>query len=122
MVPDAGVSVTLVQLVGMRRATEILMLNPTISAQEAKEMGLVTRVVPDAQLAEEAFALARQLAAGAPAALANTKRLLWSGIGEGVEAVMHEENNTQAILSGMADAREGLSAVIEKRSPRFTGR
>jgi len=122
MVPDAGVSVTLTQLVGLRRATEILMLNPVISAPEAKEMGLITRVVSDDKLGEEALALARQLAAGAPAALANTKRLLWSGIGQGVEAVMHEENNTQAVLSGMADAREGLTAVIEKRTPRFTGR
>ena len=122
MVPDAGVSVTLTQLVGLRKATEILMLNPVITAPEAKAMGLITRVVPDTKLDEEAWALARELALGAPAALANTKRLLWSGIGQGVETVMPEENNTQALLSGMADAREGLAAVIEKRAPRFTGR
>ena len=122
MVPDAGVSVTLTQLVGLRRATEILMLNPTITAVEAREMGLVTRVVADDVLLDEALALARQLAAGAPAALANTKRLLWNGLGQGVEAAMPEENHTQAVLSGMNDALEGLSAVIEKRSPRFTGR
>lgn len=122
MVPDAGVSVTLTQLVGFRRAMEILMLNPTITAAEAKDMGLVTRVVADGQLMDEAWSLARQLAAGAPAALANTKRLLWNGIGQGVEAAMPEENHIQALLSGMADAREGLSAVIEKRAPRFTGR
>jgi len=122
MVPDAGVSVTLTQLVGLRRATEILMLNPTITAAEAKDMGLVTRVVADDVLQQEALALARQLASGAPAALANTKRLLWSGIGKGVEAVMPEENNTQAVLSGMGDALEGLAAVIEKRAPRFTGK
>ena len=122
MVPDAGVSVTLTQLVGLRKAMEILMLNPVITAPEAKAMGLITRVVPDLDLEDEAWALARQLAEGAPAALANTKRLLWSGIGRGVEAAMPEENNTQALLSGMADAREGLAAVIEKRAPRFTGR
>jgi 2-(1,2-epoxy-1,2-dihydrophenyl)acetyl-CoA isomerase len=122
MVPDAGVSVTLTQLVGLRKATEILMLNPVITAPEAREMGLITRVVPDAKLEDEALALARELALGAPAALANTKRLLWSGIGQGVEAAMPEENNTQAMLSGMADALEGLAAVIEKRTPRFTGR
>ena len=122
MVPDAGVSVTLTQLVGLRRATEILMLNPVITAPEAQAMGLITRVVPDDRLTDEALALARQLAAGAPAALANTKRLLWSGIGQGVEAVMPEENHTQAVLSGMADAREGLTAVIEKRAPRFVGK
>ncbi|WP_048440314.1 enoyl-CoA hydratase/isomerase family protein [Caenimonas sp. SL110] len=122
MVPDAGVSVTLTQLVGLRKATEILMLNPVITAPEAKAMGLVTRVVPDASLEDEAWALARQLAQGAPAALANTKRLLWSGIGQGVEAAMPEENSTQAMLCGMTDALEGLTAVIEKRAPRFTGR
>ena len=122
MVPDAGVSVTLTQLVGLRRATEILMLNPVITAAEARAMGLVSRVVPDARLLDEAMALARQLAGGAPAALANTKRLLWSGIGQGVEAAMPEENHAQAMLSGMADAREGLAAVIDKREPRFTGR
>jgi len=122
MVPDAGVSVTLTQLVGFRRAMEILMLNPVITAAEAREMGLITRVVPDASLLDEAWSLARELAAGAPAALANTKRLLWSGIGRSVEAAMPEENQAQAVLSGMADAREGLAAVIEKRQPRFTGR
>jgi 2-(1,2-epoxy-1,2-dihydrophenyl)acetyl-CoA isomerase len=122
MVPDAGVTVTLTQLVGMRRAMEILMLNPIIDAREAKEMGLITRVVADEQLDAEAMALARELAAGAPAALANTKRLLWNGIGQGVEAAMPEENHAQAYLSGLADAREGLSAVIEKRAPRFGGR
>ncbi|HMN80104.1 MAG TPA: enoyl-CoA hydratase-related protein [Burkholderiaceae bacterium] len=122
MVPDAGVSVTLTQLVGLRRAMQILMLNPVITAQEAVDMGLITRVVPDDSLQQEALALARQLAAGAPAALASTKRLLWSGLGQGVEAAMPEENQTQATLSGMADAREGLAAVIDKRAPRFTGR
>ncbi len=121
MVPDAGVSVSLTQLVGLRKAMEILMLNPVITAPQALDMGLVTRVVADDQLASESLALARQLAAGAPAALAATKRLLWSGIGQGIEACMPEENRTQAQLCGMADALEGLAAVIERRAPRFTG-
>lgn len=122
MVPDAGVSVTLTQLVGLRRAMQILMLNPVITAQEAVDMGLITQVVPDDSLQHEALALARQLAAGAPAALAGTKRLLWSGLGQGIEAAMPQENHAQAILSGTADAREGLAAVIDRRAPRFTGR
>jgi 2-(1,2-epoxy-1,2-dihydrophenyl)acetyl-CoA isomerase len=122
MVPDAGVSVTLTHLVGFRKAMEIVMLNPVITASQALEMGLINRVVPDDQLAHESLALARQLAAGAPAALAGTKRLLWNGLGFGVEACMPEENRTQAQLAGMADALEGLAAVIEKRAPRFTGR
>lgn len=122
MVPDAGVSVTLTHLVGLRKAMEILMLNPVITAREALEMGLINRVVDDEKLMDEAFALARQLAAGAPAALAGTKRLLWNGLGSSVDACMPEENRMQAQLSGMADAREGLAAVIEKRTPTFTGR
>lgn len=122
MVPDAGVSVTLTHLVGFRKAMEILMLNPVIGASEALQMGLITRVVPDDHLADEALALAQQLAAGAPAALAGTKRLLWNGLGQGVETCMPEENRTQAQLCGMKDALEGLAAVIEKRAPKFTGR
>lgn len=122
MVPDAGVSVTLTQLVGLRKAMEILMLNPVITSGEALAMGLINRVVPDDQLLQEGLALARQLAQGAPAALAATKRLLYSGLGQSVEAAMPEENRTQAQLCGMADALEGLSAVIEKRAPKFTGR
>ena len=122
MVPDAGVSVTLTHQVGLRKAMEILMLNPTIAAPEALAMGLVTRVVADDTLLAEALALARQLAQGAPAALAATKRLLWNGLGRSVDAAMPEENRLQGQLSGMADALEGLSAVIDKRAPQFKGR
>ena len=122
MVPDAGVSVSLAQLIGLRRAAELLLLNPVLSAAEARELGLVTQVVPEADLREAAFKVARRLADGAPLALAATKRLLWSGLGRGVEAAMAEENALQSQLAGTQDALEGLAAVIEKRSPRFQGR
>lgn len=121
MAPDAGVSVTLPRLVGLRRATTILLTNPTISAAEAHEMGIVTTVVPDAELSEASMMLARELAAGAPKAIAATKRLLWSGIGLSVEQCLPEEARTVSELSGTADSREGLAAVIERRVPKFTG-
>ena len=122
MAPDAGVSVTLPRLVGLRRATAILLTNPTIGAAQAHEMGIVTTVVPDSELSEAALTLARELAAGAPKALAATKRLLWSGIGLSVEQCLPEEARTVSELSGTADSREGLAAVIERRAPKFTGR
>ena len=122
MVPDAGVSVTLTQLVGFRKAMEILLFNPVITATEALQMGLINRVVEDAVVREEAFALAQELARGAPAALSATKRLLWNGLGSRVDTCMPEENHAQALLASMADAREGLTAVIEKRTPRFKGK
>ena len=121
MAPDAGVSVTLPRLVGLRKATEILLTNPVIGAVEALRLGLVTKVVPDAELASAANALALELAEGAPLALAATKRLLRSGMALGMEACLSEEARTVSELSGTADAREGLAAVIERRRPVFTG-
>ncbi len=122
MAPDAGVSVTLQRIVGFRRAMDILLNNPTLTAEQALEIGLVSQVVPDAELDEAAFSLARQLAHGAPLALAATKRLLWNGLGSSFEACLPEEARTVSELSGTADAREGLAAVIEKRKPSFAGR
>jgi 2-(1,2-epoxy-1,2-dihydrophenyl)acetyl-CoA isomerase len=110
-----------VQLVGFRKAMEILLGNQPVSAAEALAMGLVNRVVPDAELADAALAWAQELAAGAPQAQAATKRLLWAGLGLGVDAAMPEESRTVAALSGTADSREGLAAVIEKRAPNFSG-
>lgn len=122
MAPDAGGSVTLAKLVGLRKALEIALTNPTLSAREALEIGLVTRVVPDDAVLDEARALARDLAGGATLALAATKRLLWDGVGAGVEERLPEESRTVSVLSGTADAREGLAAVLEKRRPRYQGR
>jgi len=121
MAPDGGVSVTLTQLVGFRRAMEIILTNPTLSAKEAAEIGLITRVVPDAQLEDEVDQLAEQFAAAAPAAMAASKRLLWNGLGASVHAALPDEARTVSELSGTADAREGLAAVLERRAPRFQG-
>lgn len=121
MAPDAGVSVTLSRLVGLRRAMSILLTNPVIPAAEALYLGIVNKVVPDNELADASLTLARELAAGAPKALAATKRLVWAGTGTSIEQCLSEEARTVAELSGMADAREGLAAVIERRKPKFTG-
>lgn len=121
MAPDAGVSVTLARLVGLRKATEILLTNPVIDAQQALELGLINRIADDEQLELQAWEWARELASGPPLALAATKRLLWSGLGLGMEACLPEESRTVSELSGTADAREGLAAVIERRKPVFNG-
>ncbi|WP_020497532.1 MULTISPECIES: enoyl-CoA hydratase/isomerase family protein [Sciscionella] len=121
MAPDAGASVTLSRLVGFRKATEILLTNPTLTAAQAKEIGLLTAVVPDGELAAETRALAGQIAVGAPRAIAETKRLLWRGIGASLEEQLPEEARVVSTLSGTADSREGLAAVLERRPPEFTG-
>jgi 2-(1,2-epoxy-1,2-dihydrophenyl)acetyl-CoA isomerase len=121
MAPDAGSSVILPRLVGFRRAMDIVLTNRVVDAKEALDIGLVTTVVDDAALKDAARQLADRLATGAPKAMANTKRLLWSGLGLGVDACMPEEARTVADLSSTADSREGLAAVIERRKPSFTG-
>lgn len=122
MAPDAGLSVTLPRLVGPRKAADMLLLNPLVGAAEAQAIGLVNRVVADAELEAAAADYARRLAQGAPRALAATKRLLWAGIGLGVDAAMPEESRSVAALCRTADVREGLAAVVEKRPARFEGR
>lgn len=122
MAPDAGTTVTLPALVGLRRALEISLTNPVLTAAEALAMGLLTRVVPDDELGVATDELVDRLVEGAPRALAATKRLMWSGLGARVEAQLPEEARTVAELSGTDDALEGLAAVIERRSPVFSGR
>lgn len=122
MAPDAGASVILPRLVGLRRATEIFLTNRVVDAPEAMSIGLVNQAVPAVELDAETAKLAQRLAMGAPRALASTKRLLWNGVGLGVEACLPEEARTVSELSATADSREGLAAVIEKRRPHFEGR
>ncbi|MCY1262352.1 Short-chain-enoyl-CoA hydratase [compost metagenome] len=122
MAPDAGLSVTLPRLVGPRKAAEMLLLNPVVNAPEALQLGLINRVVADTELLDAALEQARSVARGAPRALAATKRLLWAGIGLGVDAAMPEESRSVAALCRTADVREGLAAVVEKRQARFEGR
>lgn len=122
MAPDGGATVSLAAHVGLRRALNIVLRNQTLSAAEALEIGLITEVVADDELPAAAQAIAAELAAGAPLALAEAKRMLWEGLGRGLHGCLPDESRTVSALSGTADSREGLAAVIERRKPEFTGR
>lgn len=122
MAPDGGVSVTLTQLVGLRKAAEILLTNPTLDALTALEIGLITSVVPAGELAKRTDEYATQFTELAPLAVGATKRLLWGGVGATVADRLAEEARTVSELSGTADSREGLAAVLDRRSPKFVGR
>lgn len=121
MAPDGGATATLAKMIGFRRAMELVLTNRIVEAGEAERIGLVTRAVPDGQLDEEVMTLARQLAAGAPAAQSATKRLMWNGLSRGFEAALPDEAREVARLSGTRDSMEGLNAVLEKRAPVFRG-
>jgi 2-(1,2-epoxy-1,2-dihydrophenyl)acetyl-CoA isomerase len=97
-------------------------LNPTLTAHEAHDLGLVTEVVAEEALSARSEEIASTLAALPTLALSATKRLVWNGVGASVEQRLAEESRTVSELSGTADSLEGLRAVIERRPPKFTGR
>lgn len=121
LVPDSGATWFLPRLVGSARAAEIALLGDSIPAAEALRLGLVGRVVAADQLRSEALSIASRLAAGAPRALALTKRALNAAWDQDLDAALEYEAHIQDIAGRTKDHAEGLAAFMEKRPPRFTG-
>jgi enoyl-CoA hydratase len=110
------------RLVGKTRALELLMLGEQISADEARAMGLVNRVVPDDMLVAEVTTLARKLAAKSPVALAKVKESVEGGLGLPLAEGLGEEARCYVDAYVSEDAKEGIRAFLEKRPARFPGR
>ena len=121
LVPDSGASWFLPRLVGLAYAAELLYLPDAMPAVEALRIGLVSRVVPAADLLPQAQALAGRLAQGAPRALALTKRAIARSLEVGLSEALDHEASLQGMAGRTADHAEGMAAFIEKRPPRFTG-
>jgi 2-(1,2-epoxy-1,2-dihydrophenyl)acetyl-CoA isomerase len=121
LTPDGSGTWSLPRLVGLRRALELTLTNRRLSAAEAVQEGLATRVVPDDALAGEALALARSLAAGPTGALGAAKRLLRESLGRDLEAQMALETQSRAAAAASADSAEGIAAFLGKRTPGFRG-
>lgn len=120
--PDGSLTYILPRLVGVRRAMEMILTNRTLTAQEARDWGIVTKVVPDGQAREQAEALARQLAAGPTLAFGAAKRLIHQSTTESLETQMMAESQSIAAMSGTHDGREGIIAFVAKRKPTFEGK
>jgi 2-(1,2-epoxy-1,2-dihydrophenyl)acetyl-CoA isomerase len=110
------------RLVGLRRAQELMFARRELSAQEALEWGLITRVVAADELDEEARTLARELAAGPTIAFASMRRLLRDSWGATLEQQLERERQAMVSSGGTADGREGVEAFLARRKPRFAGR
>jgi len=117
--PDGASSYFLPRLVGLRRAQELMLTNRTLSAAEACAMGMVTRVVADAELQQEADRLAQQLAAGARLSNAYVKKLLLAGAVNDLAAQMALEGQLLSRCAASPDGREGIQAFFDKRKPEF---
>jgi 2-(1,2-epoxy-1,2-dihydrophenyl)acetyl-CoA isomerase len=121
LVPDSGASWFLPRLIGPAKAAEMALLGSTLSAADAERFGLVVKVVPAEDLADETRAIATTLAELAPRALAHTKRALARSWSVGLDDALDDEAYRQGIVGASTDHAEGLAAFIEKRPPRFTG-
>ena len=121
LAPDGSSSWLMPRLIGIRRTQELMLTNRTLSAREAAEWGLVTRVVPDADLQAEAAALAVELAQGPTRAYGVVKSLLAETFSTAYEAQLEHEARGIASMAGTPDGQEGVRAFVEKRTPRFTG-
>ncbi|WP_454710029.1 enoyl-CoA hydratase [Cupriavidus nantongensis] len=117
--PEAASSLLLPRLVGYQRAAEKLLLGEAFSAQEALEIGLVTRVLPVAELHDFALAQARKLAALPASSLRETKRLMKAGAQAEVDKQMADEGAVFRRMLVAPEAKEAFSAFFEKRRPDF---
>lgn len=120
--PDGAATWHLPRIIGIRRAQEMLLLNRKLTADEALQWGLVTKVVADDQLMHEAMALAKKLANGPTKAFGTVKKLLaMSDVNSPAEQMTLEAENLSALSSSM-DGQEGIRAFLDKRKPVFVGK
>jgi enoyl-CoA hydratase/carnithine racemase len=119
---DMGAAYLLPRVAGLGRASELLLLGDPIDAETADRYGLVTRLVDDAAVLDEASALARRLASGPTLAYAETKRLLSRELDLDLTSAIELEAQVQARLMATRDYREFHAAFTGKREPKWEGR
>jgi len=119
LTPDGGSTWLLPRLIGLRRAQELVLMNRRVSAAEAAAIGLVTRIVDDASLMDEARTVADNIAGQATGALGQARRLLLESFHSSLESQMERESRAIAEAIRTPHGREGLKAFLGKRKPEF---
>jgi 2-(1,2-epoxy-1,2-dihydrophenyl)acetyl-CoA isomerase len=120
--PDGGMTYFLPRMVGPARAVELMLNDPLLSAEAAKEMGIVAEVVPAAELMDRAREKAEKLAAKAPHYVRMCKQLLAVSLDNSLADHLQLERHGIADSMGTEDLREGVTAFFERREATFTGR
>lgn len=119
---DMGAAFLLPRMIGLGRATELLMLGDTVDAQTAERYGLLNQVVPEEELRDVTRDLAERLARGPRFALAMTKEMLNRELSMDLEQAIEAEAQAQQICMQTTDFREAYEAFVAKREPKFEGR
>ncbi|AMS32362.1 hypothetical protein AEM42_08065 [Betaproteobacteria bacterium UKL13-2] len=120
--PDGGATFFLARMVGIRRATELIMLTDTLAAADALALGIINRVVAPDALDAAVLELATRLSMGATTAFANTKKLLNQSLDTPLRTQLDAEIRYFAQAAKTDDFKEGVTAFVEKRPPHFSGK
>lgn len=119
LVPEFGSSCSIPARIGHIRAAELILLGLPFDAKQAADLGLVTQVVPDQNLLTTATETARKLAAKPAGALQASKRLLKQPFRDQIKTAVKTENEEFSVQVRSTDAKEALTAFLEKRAPNF---
>jgi len=122
IIPGWGGTQRLPRAIGTTKATEWILTGEMFSAQEAQRLGLVNQVVPQDQVLKAARDLARKIASKPGVAVAQALRAIGEGAGRPIEEGLAKEAEAFGVVAPTEDCREGVTAFLEKRQPRFTDR
>jgi enoyl-CoA hydratase/carnithine racemase len=122
LIPDEGGAYLFPRYMGLQNALKMSLFSEVYPAQQAKELGLVTEVVPDAELMSVARAWAQRLADGPPIAIRTTKRMLYKQQTMDLDNALEDAALGTMVVNYCEDVKEGIAAFHDKRKPEFRGR
>ena len=121
VLPELGSHVTVAKVAGLSNAADLLLTGRTIKGKEAAQLGIASVALPQQEVLPHAMAIARDIAANtAPASVAIAKRFLWDGLDASVDNMMAREEPVFAWIGSQPDAKEGVSAFVDKRPPNWS--